>query len=176
MRRRAGVVLVTGLMIVGVSVQGAATAGAVADSGAGTTQWYRPPVRAEVTDPFRMPHGPYGPGNRGLEYLTSPGTVVRSIGRGRVVFAGQVAGRLVVSVDHPDGLRSSLVGLVVLVVRAGDVVRSGQVVGLSGTSLHLGVRREGRYLDPALLFGVTGPARLVPWPVAGGFGRPPAQH
>ena len=38
MRRRAGVVLVTGLMIVGVSVQGAATAGAVADSGAGTTQ------------------------------------------------------------------------------------------------------------------------------------------
>ena len=32
-----------------------------------------PPVSAPVIDPFRLPFGPYGPGNRGLEYATRPG-------------------------------------------------------------------------------------------------------
>ena len=27
-----------------------------------------PPVDAPVLDPFRAPAGPYGPGNRGIEY------------------------------------------------------------------------------------------------------------
>lgn len=125
---------------------------------------YSPPVVAPVVDPFRAPTTPYGPGNRGLEYRPRSGTAVRAIGNGRVAFAGQVAGRLVVSVDHPDGLRSSLVGLAVLRVTVGDRVARGDVMGHAGGLLHLGVRRFGTYLDPATLFAEPGPAILVPLP------------
>ncbi len=124
---------------------------------------YERPVDAPVIDPFRQPLGPYGPGNRGLEYRTARADPVRAIGDGTVVFAGQVAGRLVVSIDHPDGLRSSVVGLALIVVVEGDQVAGGHTVGLAGSTLHLGVRRAGVYLDPASLFTRHGPARLVPW-------------
>src|SRR3954453_3077694 len=36
----------------------------------------RPPVDAPVHDPFRAPVGPYGPGHRGIEYDTAPGTPI----------------------------------------------------------------------------------------------------
>jgi len=139
---------------------------------------YRPPVDAVVTDPFRPPSTRFGPGNRGLEYATSGETVV-AIGAGVVAFAGQVAGRLVVTVVHPDGLRSSLTGLRTVAVAVGDVVEAGQPVGTAGPALHLGVRRGGRYIDPAALFG-TGPgtprhAVLVPSRQVGRFGGPPAR-
>jgi murein DD-endopeptidase MepM/ murein hydrolase activator NlpD len=127
---------------------------------------YSPPVDAPVTDPFRAPATPYGPGNRGLEYATTPGTEARAIGTGTVTFAGRVAGRGVVTVEHPDGLRSSLTGLAEVRVAAGDRVERGAVLGTTAAVLHLGVRRGDEYLDPALLFA-DGPPRhavLVPVP------------
>jgi murein DD-endopeptidase MepM/ murein hydrolase activator NlpD len=163
---------VVAVVVLAFGVADAGRAGAVVDGGGravpsgrvGTPQRYTPPVDAVVTDPFRLPLGHYGPGNRGLEYRTVPGTPVRAIGDGIVVFAGLVAGRRVVSIDHPDGLRSSLVGLAVISVRAGRQVSRGEMVGSAGPTLHLGVRRNGRYLDPATLFARRGPARLVPIP------------
>lgn len=128
---------------------------------------YSPPVDAPVIDPFRPPSTPYGPGNRGLEYATGPGAQARAIGAGQVVFAGPVAGRGVVTVEHPDGLRSSLTGLATISTRAGELVSAGQVLGTTAAVLHLGVRRDGRYIDPATLFAVEGPPRhavLVPVP------------
>lgn len=147
---------------------GVPPAAAVDDGGATVTGdrlragRYSAPVDDPVADPFRAPRTPYGPGNRGLEYATARGESVRAIGDGTVVFAGQVAGRLVVSVEHPDGLRSSVVGLSAIAVVVGQGVVRGQVLGRSSGVLHLGVRRNGTYLDPATLFGRRGPARLVP--------------
>lgn len=169
---RRGLAMGAVVLVVVVCVAEVGRAGAVVDgggrdvvpTGGSTSRHYTPPVRAAVVDPFRLPLGHYGPGNRGLEYRTVPGTPVRSIGDGTVVFAGLVAGRRVVSIDHPDGLRSSLVGLAVISVRAGRRVARGDVVGSAGPTLHLGVRRDGRYLDPATLFTRRGPARLVPVP------------
>lgn len=127
---------------------------------------YRPPVDAPVTDAFRAPATPYGPGNRGLEYATVPGTPVRTIGAGVVVFAGPVARRGVVTVEHPDGLRSSLTGLATIAVAPGRMVVAGEVVGTTGPLLHLGVRRAGRYIDPASLFAdPTAPRHAVLVPV-----------
>jgi murein DD-endopeptidase MepM/ murein hydrolase activator NlpD len=124
---------------------------------------YQPPVDAPVVDPFRPPAHPYGPGNRGLEYAPRPGSAVRAIGDGRVVFAGPVAGRLHVSVDHPDGLRSTYSLLRSITVRVGTTVTAGQELGRSGARFHLGVRVGDEYLDPAALFAVAGPrVRLVP--------------
>lgn len=141
--------------------------GAAGDSGARPQARpgdYAPPVQGPVIDPFRAPLGPYGPGNRGLEYATGPGAPARAIGGGTVSFAGQVAGRLVVTVEHPDGLRSSLVGLATVSVTRGQAVERGQPLGRTGSRLHLGVRRGEQYLDPATLFARRGPARLVPRP------------
>jgi len=142
----------------------AAPAGAVGDGGARTADpeqvsWsrpepgtYRPPVSRRVRDPFRMEHGPYGAGNRGLEYATESGDVVGAIGAGRVSFAGPVAGRLAVTVLHPDGRRSSVTGLVRVDVAVGELVVRGRTLGVAGVSLHLGVREGDRYIDPATLF------------------------
>jgi len=113
---------------------------------------YSPPVRAPVSDPFRLDAGPYGPGNRGLEYDTVAGAQVRAIGSGRVLFAGPVAGRWAVTVLHPDGRRSSLTGVHEVRVRVGDLVVRGQVLAGAGERLHLGVREGERYVDPATLF------------------------
>jgi murein DD-endopeptidase MepM/ murein hydrolase activator NlpD len=138
---------------------------------------YRPPVDAPVIDPFRAPPNPFGPGNRGLDYGTPPATPVGAIGPGLVVFAGQVGGRLYVTVQHADGLRSSYAFLAALTVSAGARVARGDVVGRAGPSLHLGVRCGGAYLDPATLFPTLRRVRLVPdrWYAAPlGRGRTPA--
>lgn len=126
---------------------------------------YRPPVDAPVADPFRPPVTRYGPGNRGIDYATEPGTPVRAVNDGQVVFAGSVAGALHVTVRHPDGLRSSYSFLQTVGVRVGSPLRRGDVVGTTGALLHLGIRDpDGDYLDPAALFAGEAPtrARLVP--------------
>ena len=113
---------------------------------------FSPPVPGPVIDPYRPPSTPYGPGNRGIDYATTPGEPVGAPADGVVTFAGPVAGALHVVILHADGIRTSLSFLaVVLVTRNLQVVR-GQTVGRSAASLHLGARRGEVYLDPATLF------------------------
>lgn len=113
-----------------------------------------PPVSALVSDPFRQPEHPFGPGNRGVEYDTRPGTEVRASADGRVVFAGRVGWELHVTVLHDDGVRTSYSYLSQIRVIMGQSVRQGDVIGLSGDRLHFGARRGDRYFDPVTLFGV----------------------
>lgn len=128
----------------------------------GTKAAYQPPVDSPISDPFRPPAGPYGPGNRGIEYATSPGTPVRAIGAGAVIFAGQVGGQLFVTVQHPDGLRSSYSWLASVGDTVGQIVRTGDIVGTSGERFHLGVRLpDGTYIDPGSLFGPQVPRHAV---------------
>lgn len=122
---------------------------------------YEPPVSAPVVDAFRPPAHRYGSGNRGHEYDTGRGDTVRAAGRGRVGFAGSVAGRLVVSIDHPDGLRTTYTGLASIAVRRGDEVAGGATVGSAGGRLHFGVRAGRAYLDPAALFDQPDRVHLV---------------
>ena len=137
---------------------GAPTSGPPVGCGA-----YRPPVDAPVVDAFRLPDGHYGAGNRGLEYGTSPGQPVRAIGAGRVSFAGAVAGRISVSIRHLDGRVSSMTGLSRADVVRGELVARGGIVGVAGATTHLGVRVDGRYVDPApLLCAGRRRAVLVP--------------
>ena len=128
---------------------------------------FRPPVDAPVADPFRPPENPYGPGNRGIEYDTVPGDVVRAAAAGTVSFAGAVAGSLHVSVDHGGGLVSSYSYLERISVRVGASVDQGQVIGVAGETLHFGVRLDSSYVDPDGFIGVRRvKVRLVPlrWP------------
>ena len=124
---------------------------------------YRPPVDAPVIDPYRAPTSPYGPGNRGIDYATVPGTVVRAVAAGTVTFAGTVAGSRYVTVEHADGLRSSYGELASISVIEGQSVATGDEVGRAGPTLHLGMRRGEEYLDPESLFGAAPPdVRLIP--------------
>jgi murein DD-endopeptidase MepM/ murein hydrolase activator NlpD len=95
---------------------------------------------------------------------------VLAAGDGVVVFAGMVAGRPVVSVDHPGGLRTTYEP-VAPVVGAGQPVARGSPIGTleaghpgcpGAACLHWGLRRGDTYLDP-LLFLRPPRVRLLPW-------------
>lgn len=152
------------LLVVALAVTAAATW--VADAPAAgqvTLVTYRPPVDAPVLDPFRAPTSPYGPGNRGIDYATVPGTVVRAVAAGTVTFAGVVAGTRYVTLLHADGLRSTYGGLASSSVVEGQGVDGGAEVGRAGSTLHLGIRRGEEYLDPEALFAAAAPeVRLIP--------------
>lgn len=131
------------------------------------------PVDAPVVDGFRLPAQRWGAGNRGWEYRTRPGQPVVAVAPGTVTFAGKVATTLHVTVDHPDGLRTSYSFLADVTVHQGDRVTRGQVVGHTGDTFHLGLRRGRQYRDPAELFVRacrSGRARLVP--LDGGSSEP----
>lgn len=169
--RRQGVVG-SGLVLLVVAVVLAGGVGAQVLGPVPEGRRYRPPVDAEVIDPFRPPAQPWLPGNRGLEYATAPGTVVRAIGPGVVTFAGPVAGSLHVTVTHPDGLRSSYSFLAAVRTTLGATVSAGDVVGIAAATFHLGVRRGDRYLDPSSLWGtLVGGGRVVLVPLDGGGPR-----
>ena len=144
---RVAVVAVLGALVLAAVVAPPAPAGAEGDE-----VTYRPPVLAPITDHFRPPEHPYGPGNRGIDYATRPGTAVTAAADGRVTFAGAVAGRLIVVITHRDGLRTTYDDLLEIAVSAGQGVAAGGRVGTAGHHLHFGVRDANTYLDPELLF------------------------
>jgi murein DD-endopeptidase MepM/ murein hydrolase activator NlpD len=136
----------------------------------GTYSW---PMRGPVIRPFEPPAGPFGAGHRGIDIAAPAGTAVRASSDGVVAFAGRVAGSLFVSIDHPDGVRTTYSWLSAVTVRAGDPVSRGAMIAASGPGhpgvdpphLHFGARYQGDYLDPLLLLGgasVVGLIRLAP--------------
>ena len=129
---------------------------------------HTPPVDAPIADPFRPPAGPYGPGNRGLDYDTAPGDVVHASAAGTVVFAGPVAGALHVTVRHADGVRTTYSFLREVRTTLGATVAAGDAVGLAGEHLHFGARIGDAYFDPAALFGGPATVELLPYEVPPG--------
>jgi hypothetical protein len=144
----------------------------VASAGAAPPPAYEAPVDAPIVDPYRPPATRFGPGNRGLEYGTDPGTDVRAAADGLVTFAGVVAGARHVTVLHEDGLRTSYSFLDRVDVVVGQRVRQRQVLGTTLGHLHLGARAGDAYLDPASLFHARPPhVELVPFDEPPGTGE-----
>jgi Peptidase family M23/Putative serine esterase (DUF676) len=157
------------LAITTAALSSAAAAGAHASWEEPASPTYRPPVSATISDPFRPPAGPYGAGNRGLEYDTAPGEPVRASAEGTVVFAGPVAGTLHVTVRHGDGVRTSYSFLAAIDVVLGQRVRAGGRVGIAGERLHFGARSGDAYFDPASLFvGGEVEVELLPFEIPPG--------
>ncbi|MEA2263639.1 MAG: hypothetical protein QOJ51_6464, partial [Acidobacteriaceae bacterium] len=130
---------------------------------------FRPPLRlAPQSDSFgnqRIFNGKLDSVHRGLDYRAKPRTPVAAINSGRVVLARPLyyEGGCVV-IDHGLGLMSIYMHLSKIEVSVGKKVRRGQIIALSGATgratgphLHLGVRWEGSYLDPAKLFEIQMP-------------------
>jgi murein DD-endopeptidase MepM/ murein hydrolase activator NlpD len=114
------------------------------------------PVTGAVIRGFDPPGSPFGAGHRGIDVAAPVGTLVRAPAAGVVSFAGNVGGRLFVTIDHGGGLLSTCSFLSALLVHKGDLVIEGLGVALSGAghvgdaipNVHLGVRVNGEYVDP----------------------------
>ncbi|PWD50085.1 peptidase [Serinibacter arcticus] len=112
-----------------------------------------------VVRAFDDPAQPWLAGHRGVDLAASAGAPVHAAADGVVAFAGTVAGRGVVSLDHADGIRTTYEPVTPAVAR-GEAVLRGDVIGTlvpghrqDGTdALHWGARigRE-TYVDPTLL-------------------------
>lgn len=135
------------------------------------------PLRPEpaVVRRFDPPSSPWGAGHRGVDLAGSAGQAVHASLPGRVTYAGPLAGRGVVVVDH--GETRTTYEPVVAQVRPGQVVTAGGRLGVlesagshcaPATCLHWGWIRGDVYLDPLLLVG-AGPVRLLP---LSGLGSP----
>jgi murein DD-endopeptidase MepM/ murein hydrolase activator NlpD len=70
----------------------------------GTYTW---PVRGPVIRPYEAPSSPYGSGHRGIDIAAPFGTTMVAAQGGVVAFAGWVAGALYISIDPPDGVRTT---------------------------------------------------------------------
>jgi len=64
-----------------------------------------PPIR--VLRHFAPPSLPWLSGHRGVDLAAEPGTQIHAAGAGRVGYAGDVAGRGVVTILHEGGLRTT---------------------------------------------------------------------
>jgi peptidase M23-like protein len=125
----------------------------------------RPPVVAR----FDPPATPWGRGHRGVDLAGHVGQQVHAAASGVVTYAGRLAGRGVVVVDH--GSTRTTYEPVTATVQVGDRVAAGAVIGLlqlfgshcfPRACLHWGlVEGRDQYLDPLTLVGAA-TVRLLP--------------
>ncbi|MFK3679269.1 murein hydrolase activator EnvC family protein [Microbacterium sp. NPDC090218] len=122
-----------------------------------------------VAAPFRAPAHAYGAGHRGIDLSSSISAIALAPADGTVAFRGTVVDRPLLTITHDGGfvttfepLRSTL--------DPGEAVSAGQAIGTvdvgghtTAGALHVGVRRDGVYLNPMLLlFGEMPRAILLP--------------
>ncbi|MEV6768134.1 peptidoglycan DD-metalloendopeptidase family protein [Nocardia sp. NPDC051030] len=127
--------------------------------------------RPVVVRGFDKPEHDWLPGHRGVDLAGSPGQSVLAAGDGIIAFAGTVAGKPVVSIDHPGGLRTTYepvkdpIPLGRKITRGTSIgtLESGHPGCPSPACLHWGARRDHDYLDPLGLLHRT-PLRLKPVP------------
>jgi murein DD-endopeptidase MepM/ murein hydrolase activator NlpD len=117
---------------------------------------------------FEQPLSQCSHGHRGVDLSAAVGQPVLSAGEGVVAFSGVIAGRGVISVRHPGGLRTTY-GPVDERLASGAVVHRGDRIGVVSpapghcaplTCLHWGAISEQTYRDPLSLLGFGRPILL----------------
>ena len=130
---------------------------------------FRSPVQASVSDVFgteRTFNGKVQSWHQGLDYGVPSGTEVSALNSGTVLLARPMyfEGNCVV-IDHGQGLLSLYLHLSEIEVKEGQPVKRGELLGLSGGTgratgphLHVAVRWQGVYLNPATLISLKLPS------------------
>ncbi|WIA98890.1 murein hydrolase activator EnvC [Curtobacterium sp. MCBA15_012] len=162
-------------LLVPASVPEPAAGRVVGDAGTRSeAPWVWPTGGRVVERGWEAPADEYAAGHRGIDVDAAVGTQTVAVADGVVSFAGQVAGRGVVSIDHGDGLVSTLDSVAPLVA-GGEVVRRGDPIGTvavghcsaEASCVHLGARVDGRYIDPTPYLPAAAWPVLLPesaWP------------
>ena len=129
---------------------------------------FRAPVDARISDVFgtqRTINGKVQSTHQGLDYAVPSGTPVAAVNSGTVLLARPLyfEGNCVV-LDHGQGLLTLYMHLSEIKVKEGEKIERGDEIGLSGGSgratgahLHLAVRWQGIYLNPATLLRLNLP-------------------
>lgn len=130
-----------------------------------TREWdgkFAAPAEASISDVYgsqRIFNGKAQRPHYGLDFRVPTGTPVAAMNSGTVLLARFLyfEGNCVV-IDHGQGLLTLYFHLSEIKVKEGDSVLRGQEIGLSGGTgratgphLHVAVRWQGTYLDPARL-------------------------
>ena len=120
-----------------------------------------PPVDGEVVEPFGSYeiNGHYGTrGFRsGIHFQVDPGTPVRAIYDGDVIYADRLRGYgNMVIIDHGDHFYTLCAQLADFFVQKSDGISAGKVIGIaggisthSGSGVYFEIRHHGKPLDPA---------------------------
>ncbi len=110
------------------------------------------PVQGEVIENFKSGRGGFG----GITIQAEPGTAIRAVASGKVVYAGQMRGygRIVI-IDHGDGYASVYASDGKLRVKEGKKVRAGQRLSIVGqaepsgrSEIFFQLRRDEHPIDP----------------------------
>ncbi len=129
---------------------------------------FAPPVDAPTSGVFgvqRVFNGSVQSTHQGLDFRVNTGTPVTAVNTGKVLLARPMffEGNFVV-LDHGQGLLTLYLHLSEFSVKEGETVEKGQQIGLSGGTgratgphLHLAVRWQGVYLNPATLLSLRLP-------------------
>jgi len=129
---------------------------------------FQRPVTAEISDVFgvqRVFNGAVQSTHQGLDFRVPTGTPVAAVNSGTVILAQSLyfEGNCIV-IDHGQGLLTLYLHLSEIRVKEGERVAKGQQIGLSGGTgratgphLHLAVRWQGIYLNPAGLLALRLP-------------------
>jgi murein DD-endopeptidase MepM/ murein hydrolase activator NlpD len=129
---------------------------------------FRAPVDSTASEGFgtrRTFNGKLASVHRGLDYHAKTGTPIVASNSGEVVLARELfyEGNCVV-IDHGQQFMTMYMHMSKLGVTEGEKVEKGQEIGLSGATgratgphLHMAVRWQGAYLDPAELLAMPLP-------------------
>ncbi|MFC5461777.1 M23/M56 family metallopeptidase [Massilia niabensis] len=127
--------------------------------------WQAPLATLRVTGEFGSTNRPGGKPHKGMDFGAPRGTAVVAPADGRVAVStdrydgGARYGKVVV-IEHASGTRTLYAHLDGRMVQAGDIVRAGQQIALSGATgkvtgphLHFEVSRGGAHIDPQAVLG-----------------------
>lgn len=131
-------------------------------------EWVWPVSGFRILTNFIAPAHRYGPGHRGIDLALFGVRAVRSPAAGVVQFSGRVVDRDLITIDHGNGLVTTLEP-VTSPLAVGDRVGRSEEVGVvdegghtPAGAVHFGVRWHGEYINPMVLLGGVPRAVLLP--------------
>lgn len=155
-----GVCVLVGATLTIVAVAGAPSdvtlaSGAVGSSRGCSVAMYWPVTDPEITERFDPPPKPWNAGHRGIDLLASQGDMLVAPDDGTIAFAGNVAGKSVVTIRH-DELTSTFEPAETTYAVGHRVKRGEHFAVVSGRSdhcreycIHWGLKTaDGAYIDP----------------------------
>ena len=123
------------------------------------SKWYVPCSYVMLTSPFGYRDAPTAGAStyhQGVDLAGPAGTPIYATRGGQVIFAGygSAAGNYV-QIDHLDGYRSVYMHMTNYVVKSGQYVAPGELIGYMGSTgvstgphLHFGISYNGTYVNP----------------------------
>ncbi len=123
-----------------------------------------------VTSGFGMREHPVSGGQKmhnGIDFAAPSGANILAVADGQVSFAGDMGGcGNAVEINHSGGYLSKYCHALKVLVQKGQSVKAGTpiaLVGTTGTStgnhLHLGIKLNGKYIDPKKVIPIMEPKK-----------------